>query len=513
MTGPIKSCLFLGCGAFCAASVLMAVISIITVLASIKTLGPSDQVVVHYLDGDFCYNGPMTKVLNPFRDKTWRQGQRLGPTEYIRIMDKLNGDKRVVEGPKMVFLEAYDTTEGIQKKLVLKKDQYIRFVDRLTGTERILRGPKTIVPGPWEESTLGIRSANFVNRDQAVVVLNKATGAQRLHTTSGVFFPGNYEMVMEERSLIRVLPHESMIVRNAFGNHIIHSGSGGNGTGTSFFLQPYDRLVEMQWSVFSSPNDVDPVQTISMETVSRIDMRVRKVEYQYEVRTNDNVNLRLQGTIFWKIVDVAKTIGVTNDPSGDVWFKARSALISAISKVNLDTFMSSFSTLVQNAFLQQAADGFYSDRGVQVQSMEVTKYDCVDKDTAATLQAIIQETTNRINRLQVQRSENDVKFAKLQADITLETQRTQLIQTQARNDRLVAEKAGEAKGAEIAKSASVFIDSLNVSLPSVEQRVELYKLHKNLESQNQKTANLANGKTTLFLSPQDMNLQLNPQEL
>jgi len=80
--------------------------------------------------------------------------------------------------------------------------------------------------------------------------------------------------------------------------------------------------------------------------------------------------------------------------------------------------------------------------------MEVTKYECVDAETAATLQEIIQETTDRINRLQKQRSQNDVEFAKLQADIELEKQRTKLITTQAYNDRLAAEKQGEARGAE-----------------------------------------------------------------
>lgn len=413
----------------------------------------------------------------------------------------------------MLFLRAYEESNETQNKIVLRRDQYIRFVDRLTGTERVLRGPQTIVPGPWEESSRGVQQAKFVNRDSAVVVLNKADGSQRLHTTPGVFFPNAYEMVVEERSLIRVLPHETMVVRNQYGRYIIYSGAGGNASGTSFFLGPYDRLVTMEWSVFSSPDDQNPVQSMTKEPVSVIDMRVRKVQYQYEVRTNDNVNLRLQGTIFWKIVDVARTISMTDDPAGDVWHHARSALIQAVSQSSLDTFMSSFNSLVQDAFRMQAADGFYDDRGVQVQSMEVTQYNCVDEETAQTLQEIIKETTNRINRLQAQRSENDVQFARLKADIVLEQQRTQLIQTQSRNERLAAEKNGEAEGAELAKSAATFIDGLNTSLPDVDQRVGLYRLHKTLKNQNEKTKSIASGRATLFLTPQEMNLQLNPNEL
>merc|ERR550537_303338 len=145
--------------------------------------------------------------------------------------------------------------------------------------------------------------------------------------------------------------------------------------------------------------------------------------------------------------------------------------------------------------------------------MEVTQYDCVDEETAATLQQIIEETTNRINRLQAQRSQNDVKAAKLKADIELEVQRTQLILTQAKNQRLRAEKAGEATGAEMASSATSFLDGLNVSMPNIDDRVSLYKLHKYLESQNLKTAHMSQGNGKLFLTPEDLSMNPNYQDL
>jgi len=69
------------------------------------------------------------------------------------------------------------------------------------------------------------------------------------------------------------------------------------------------------------------------------------------------------------------------------------------------------------AFEAQATDGFYTERGVEILSMEVTRYEPMDLKTAEVLQEIIQETTNRINRLQQQNSENDVQAAKLASDI------------------------------------------------------------------------------------------------
>merc|ERR1719230_1386640 len=99
-----------------------------------------------------------------------------------------------------------------------------------------------------------------------------------------------------------------------------------------------------------------------MSPVRRIDGRSRKAFYQYEVRTNDNVNLRLQGTIFWRGVDVPKLLNVTADPAGDVWYRARSALISAVSRVPLSVFMTSFNNLVLEAFDGLRVDDFFTQR-------------------------------------------------------------------------------------------------------------------------------------------------------
>merc|ERR1711879_339516 len=154
-----------------------------------------------------------------------------------------------------------------------------------------------------------------------------------------------------------------------------------------------------------------------------------------------------------------------------------------------------------------AADGFYSDRGVELESMELTRFDCVDAETAKVLQQIIQETTNRINKLQKASSENEVRAAKLKADIQLEKQRAELIRTKAKNMRLEAKMAGQAEGKKLVESASTFIDGLNSSLLSEASRVELYKLHQTMQGRNTDTQNLASGKATLFMTPQDLDLR------
>merc|ERR1719421_1731004 len=134
----------------------------------------------------------------------------------------------------------------------------------------------------------------------------------------------------------------------------------------------------MMWSSYSDPiKESSTSQPHKKVNVSKIDMRARMIFFTYEVRTSDNVKLRLDGNIFWRVKDVKRMIDTTADPEGEVWQHARSALIQGVSKATLSVFMARFNNI----------------------SMEVTRFEPVDKKTAEVLQQIIQETTNRINKL------------------------------------------------------------------------------------------------------------------
>jgi len=154
-------------------------------------------------------------------------------------------------------------------------------------------------------------------------------------------------------------------------------------------------------------------------------------------------------------------------------------------------------------------DKFYNDRGVVVHNLEVTRYECVDKQTSKVLQEIIQETTNRINRMQQQQSQNDVLKEKMSGDIAIEKQRAELIKTKGDNDRLQAYAEGEANGLTLAKSASTFISVLGEVLPDDDARIALLKFVEEQRAQIQQTEHLSTGKANLFLTPQDMKLKLN----
>jgi len=481
----------------------VVLVGMIVLLCSIHQLGPEDQVLIFNEQGQDVANGPGTKLLNPFRSKEWRKATKLGPLEYALVENHLTGIPHHIEGPQMFFLAAYDELVSVQAKIVLQKDEYVNLVEGLSGTQRVIKGPQTVVPTPTETMPSGKQNAVFLDTDSAALVLDKTTGMQKLVVEAGVFYPGAYQEVVEVRSLIHVLPHEAVIEQDASGMYTVHTGS------TAFFIPPYHKLVTMMWSSYSDPIPAMATsQTHRKVNVTKIDMRARMMFFTYEVRTSDNVKLRLDGNIFWRVKDVKKMVDTSSDPEGEVWQHARSALIQGVSKTTLSAFMAGFNNITMEAFETQATDGFYAERGVEIISMEVTRFEPVDAKTAEVLQQIIQETTNRINRLQVQNSENDVLAAKLAADIQMEKQRTELIETQTKNEQLQAQMQGESDGMERAMSAKAFIDGLNTSVANASKRVELYELHEVLENNRISTQHLSSGKATLFLTPKDMNLKL-----
>merc|ERR1711988_508556 len=109
----------------------------------------------------------------------------------------------------------------------------------------------------------------------------------------------------------------------------------------------------MYWGSAASPDEVannnlaSGKKTVTYKVpVTKIDTRSQYAFFEYNVRTSDNVELLLEGTVFWQVVDVPKMIQTTGDPKGDVWYHARSALIHAISRVTLEEFMEGVSEIV-----------------------------------------------------------------------------------------------------------------------------------------------------------------------
>ena len=97
------------------------------------------------------------------------------------------------------------------------------------------------------------------------------------------------------------------------------------------------------------------------------DSRPWYMNYEFVVRTSDNVELLLSISFFWSLENIAFMIRNTDDAPGDICHHARSEIIQAVSKVTLKQFMENFNFIVHKTILE-SNDPFYEERGSKIHS-------------------------------------------------------------------------------------------------------------------------------------------------
>ena len=151
----------------------------------------------------------------------------------------------------------------------------------------------------------------------------------------------------------------------------------------SFFLEPYAEIVKLCWS-----------KGRRRETrnlfIERFDCRAQFMSFEFNCRTSDNVELILEGTFFWEVVDLPAMVKSTGDTSGDLCNHARSQFIRHVARVTLKEFMDSSHAIAKKVWEEDTS--FYASRGVKIHSLEVTRYQCADSRTSEILEQIIQES-------------------------------------------------------------------------------------------------------------------------
>merc|ERR550537_441732 len=102
----------------------------------------------------------------PFAAKaTKRTAVLLGELEYTSVVNTISCVRRTEAGPKLLFLGAYDAAEETKTKFILEKDEYIKLLDKKTGDRRVVPGPAAVVPKPTEETT-GVQTGVSLARDE-----------------------------------------------------------------------------------------------------------------------------------------------------------------------------------------------------------------------------------------------------------------------------------------------------------------------------------------------------------
>ena len=327
----------------------------------LRFIAKNEQLYVEDMTEFRVINGPKVCFLPLFhKSSSKRYAISLGPLDYGLVLDTLSGNKRIEVGPKLLFLGPYDKLEYQKQALSLKATEYARFLDKKTGQVRVEIGEKgNVVPGAYEEILDGgvqsaislkyyeyVKVANkltgitrvergeklvflgahesvvrehgdygdIINRaieiddETAVLIRNKRSGQQSLVTTKQVFVPGDDEEVIEVRHLIKLAEYEACIVRGKDATDTIYYGK--NPQHRSFFLPPHSELVELLWSRGRRREKRDLV-------IRKFDLRPMFMSFEFNCRTADNVELILEGSFFWEVVDLEAMHKYTSDTSGE----------------------------------------------------------------------------------------------------------------------------------------------------------------------------------------------------
>ncbi|CAF1382865.1 unnamed protein product [Adineta ricciae] len=417
----------------------------------------------------------------------------LSSTEYIVVTDESTGEKQTVTGPKLYLPKAYDKISSVYNYTVLNHAQYCRIIDTRTGVMRIEKGPKTFALGPYEQLKEDNRQSIFniinIDTENAVLVKNLDTGMDELITTPQKFIPSFTQTFIEIRKLIKLAPYENMILIDKDGQHVLKNGM----KDKSFFLHPYQQIYTQQWS-----NDLKKDHQ-STTSVDRFDTRNQYMDYEFLVRTADNVEIILDVSIFWQITDLYKLVLVTQDPPEDICNHTRSEILSQVSKYNMKEFMELPNSQLIASVNSDKDDTFFESRGVNVIRVEILQKRCKDPEIQKIFKQIIDEKTNRIKNIEKQEAENEVKLCDLNGQIEAEKLVGTLLKIKKENEREENVADGIAEGSRIQN----FIGNLGDDVP-LERKLQVY-----FDIQNTKRLDmLARSKTTLYLTPKEVDTKV-----
>jgi regulator of protease activity HflC (stomatin/prohibitin superfamily) len=498
-------------------------------LPVIHFLNEDEQLLIEGLGGRRMVNGPGTIVSPPFTKTTRMNAILLNSTQYARIKDNLSGDIKTIKGPTLYFREAQevllkiyqaitltyldyvkivnnedgsvrtekgeqilflDSHESILEKLTaitLKHNEYIKIINNETGKIRVETGEKNIFLGPRESIFEGPAKGINIDEHQAVLIRDTATGELELIKDQKVFFPSETQEVVEIRNKILLADHETAVIVNRDGKYEFYSG---NDKKRSFFIEPYCELAHFVWSAGLH-------KTSRNLNITHIDTRPKFMWYEFAARTKDNVELILNVTLFWQIHDVKQMVLQTDDAPGDICAHARSMILQKISKINFENFLSDFNNIVHTAVLDNK-DIFYQNRGCTIHSVEVRSIDCKDEAIQHILEEIIKETTNRLNRLQKQKTSNEVELQELKGKLETEKHRSELLKIQEKNLIQESQTFGKADSQKV----KTFFDELGSF--DFEQKMKIFLALKS----NENIDNLSKGNAQLFITPEDINLRI-----
>jgi len=225
----------------------------------------------------------------------------------------------------------------------------------------------------------------------------------------------------------------------------------------------------------------------------------------------------LHGTIYWKPIDsdsvddhpVVKMVKNTADVVEDIWYHCRSKMIQSVGSVGIEEFNDDMMLVAQHAEDAVVADTtFYSQRGVEVNRLELTGKEPVEQTTAAILEQITTMQTDLDNQLAKMITANMVTLAEVTANITLEGEKKDVIKAENTNIILEARMQGITEGVVEVEGVKTYLDSLSGVVTSEDERIALYNMHETMKAQDSVIENMRDGDLKLFMTPEKMSMRM-----
>jgi len=302
---------------------------------------------------------------------------KLTKEQYLVVEDKSTGVKRNEIGPQMFIPGPFDEHGPVQQCYNLAVNEYIRIKDE-NGVLRIERGEKRVIPGPLEEVleelvwvTEGNRRTKKLMKQQvavnvdehhAVLVRDTQSGNLIQYCTHGLFMPSPYEQILEVQQKIVLQEFERMAYKDETGKLVFVSG---DTEMRNFFLPPFCEIVKQDWSI-----DLRKEHTETVD-VWRFDVRPSYMQYEFTCRTVDNVELVVDVSFYWAIIDIQKMIMCTADAPGDICTHARSKIIQSVSNKTLMEFLKDFNEIIRKGAGVDAQPGGSAEEEKQMRTEEL----------------------------------------------------------------------------------------------------------------------------------------------
>eukprot|EP00929_Paragymnodinium_shiwhaense_P118210 TRINITY_DN9006_c0_g1_i3.p1 TRINITY_DN9006_c0_g1~~TRINITY_DN9006_c0_g1_i3.p1 ORF type:complete len:902 (+),score=160.60 TRINITY_DN9006_c0_g1_i3:188-2893(+) len=494
-----------------------------------------------------------------------RSSVSLKAGQYVSVTDVANGSTVTVRGPIQYVPSDPDELIGDVKDVEvssLKAHEYMIVLDSQTGDKRVQKGPGRFTLDPVEE-LVEVRMGVSLKAHQYVFVTDMSTGTTVTVRGPLQYVPADPDAVVSEIKEVHILAeYETMVTRAMNGSLTYYSGANGGG---NVVLEPDSEFLVFNWSAGG-----DMESNRKYDSFLKIDTRIRPLPFWFDdVRTSDNMEFELEGTIFWRVVDVQKLVNATSDPANDVWQRLRARIFAAATQYSYSDFLKGAGAMKDQVVADELSNqvDFYDVRGLELQSVELVEVELhSDELSKSVTDAVAAEATDRLNRIERIKTQNAIEMTRLEGEhqksmqeldnklaaetkerdvatqlverddvlktleeakrhardlvaeanahalsmaqatnrqavqsaalnnqVTLEADRSLLLDVLDTNARKEAESSGTSAGLKLAKNVDEYLMTLNDSIPELSDKIELYTVLKEMETRKATAANLAGG--------------------